>query len=143
MLEPDDLGPALPVFGPRRPWRRVIAVLMVLTILIFPFEWAFSPEILVDERCPSPHVRDYGGTCTSRDRLIVLTKIGGDRASVEAAIEPFGGRIDSDYGSLGMYGVTFPVTKWADLAPIREALLAAGFKVSYDMYGGMELYGLR
>ena len=141
MLEPDDPGRALPVLRPRRLWTRVVAFVMALTIVVFPFNWAFSPGF-VDERCPSPLVRDYGGTCTSRDRLIVLTKIGGDRVAVMAAIAPFGGQIDFDLGSAGIYGVRFPVTKWADLAPIREALLAAGFRVSYD-FRNLELYGRR
>jgi hypothetical protein len=135
MYGPDDLGPALPVRRPRRLWVRAVALVMALTIVVFPFNWAFSPGF-VDERCPSPLVRDYGGTCTSRDRLVVLTNDGQDRASVVAAIAPFGGQIDFDLGSAGIYGVRFPVTKWADLAPIRLALQAAGFSVSYDFHNG-------
>lgn len=141
MSVPADTEPILPVRAPRRLWARLIALVMALTIVVFPFNWGFSPGF-VDERCPSPFVRDYGGTCTSRDRLVVLTNKGQDRASVVAAIAPFGGQIDLEIDSAGIYGVRFPVANFADLAPIRQTLLAAGFSVSYDFRNG-ELYGRR
>ena len=140
MFEPEDLGPALPVRRSRRLWVRVVALVMALTIVIFPFNWAFTPGF-VDERCPSPLVRDDTYTCIGRDRLIIFTNDGQDRASVVAAIAPFGGQIDSDF-LRGIYGVHFPVATFADLARIRLALMAAGFEVGYELHN-MELFALR
>jgi hypothetical protein len=140
MLDPDNLGPALPVLRPRRVWTRVVALVMGLAMIVFPFNWAFSPGF-VDERCPSPLVRDDTYTCIGRDRLVIFANDGQDRTSVVAAITPFGGQIDSDF-LRGIYGVRFPVATFADLARIRLALMAAGFEVSYEFHNG-ELFALR
>src|SRR6185295_17047213 len=59
MLEPDDLGPVLPVLRPRRAWVGAVALVMVLTLVLFPYDWAGTAY--VDTDCPSPLVRDLDG----------------------------------------------------------------------------------
>ena len=136
MLEPDDLGPALPVLKPRRAWVGAVALVMVLTLVLFPYDWAGT--IPVDTDCPSPLVRDSGGACLFRDQLSVLTNDGQDRAALDRAIEPFRGRIVLGVDAAGIYSVQFPVENVAELAPIKRALERAGFSVGYEYT--LELY---
>ena len=129
---PSDRMPPQNAHGGRSPW--LVAVLVVLSVSLVTLGPTSWPHV-VDAECPAPALmRDSEGDCMARGKLIVMTGApsgGKSRADLERAIEPLGGRIETDVDGAGIYGVLFPAA--ATLAELDEreaALEALGFWVT-------------
>ncbi len=115
----------------------VLVVLSVSLVTLGPTSW---PHRVVDAECPAPEfMRDSDRDCMARGTLIVMTGApsgGKSRTDLERAIEPLGGRIETDVDALGIYGVLFPAADTlAELDEREAALEALGFWVSRSYTG--------
>ncbi len=134
---PADRMPPQAAHGGRSPW--LLAVLVVLSISLVTLGPTSFPHV-VDAECPAPEfMRDSDRDCMARGTLIVMTGApsgGKSRADLERAIEPLGGRIETDVGALRIYGVLFPAADTLAELDEREATLKAlGFWVSRSYTG--------
>jgi hypothetical protein len=84
-----------------------------------------------DDGCPDGWVM-YEDDCTVPNELVVMTSTGQDRADVQAAIASSNGQIVFAVDDAGIYTIRYPVEGPADLAPLKEALESAGFRVAYQ-----------
>ena len=123
--------------GGRSPW--LLAVLVFLSVSLVTLGPTSWPHV-VDADCPAPEfMLDSDGDCMARGTLIVMTGAPSDgktRADLERAIEPLGGRIETDVDALRIYGVLFPsADTLAELDELEAALEALGFWVSRSYTG--------
>lgn len=135
---PSERMPRHAAHGGRSPW--LLAVLVVLSVSLVTLGPTSWPHDVVDADCPAPELmRDSEGDCMARGTLIVMTgaRFGGkSRADLERAIEPLGGRIETDVDALRIYGVLFPsADTLAELDELEAALEALGFWVSRSYTG--------
>lgn len=108
----------------RRLGRLAAAVLTAVVLVGGPI----ATQAL-DDGCVEGMVR-HERDCVSEDTITVLAGDGTDRGDLEAAIEPFEGRIL--LGTAGVYMVVVPGASFTDLAPIKQALEQSGYTVRYD-----------
>ena len=135
---PSDRMPRQAAHGGGSPW--LLALLVVLSVSLVTLGPTSWPQHVVDAECPPPEfMRDSEGDCMARGTLIVMTgkhSGGKSRADLERAIEPLGGRIETDVDALRIYGVLFPsADTLAELDEVEAALEALGFWVSRSYTG--------
>ena len=140
---PSDRLPRQAAHGSGSPW--LLALLVVLSVSLVTLGPTSWPHDVVDDACPAPELmRDSEGDCMARGTLIVMTGApsgGKSRADLERAIEPLGGRIETDVDALRIYGVLFPsADTLAELDEREAALEVLGFWVSRSYTG--ELFAM-